>query len=316
VSSDALEPAEPARPVRIAAVVVTYNRRLLLARCLDALFAQSREIDRVYVVDNASSDGTAELVGELSANGRRPVEHVRLARNVGGAGGFHAGVARAVTAGFDWLWLMDDDGFVEPRCLEKLLELGDRYDVVGPAIVDPDDPSRLNWVFRVALPSGRLSSGNYARSRAELAAHAVDGVFEGDASFFNGVLIARAAIEKVGNVDPGFFIRGDETDYYYRCRIAGLRIATRLDALLHHPPEVLSPDSRKYYYLFRNRVYLHRRYADRIYGRAVARFGVAYILLRYLVRSPSYDPRYLSKLLKSGWAAYRGRLVPWPGDAR
>ena len=96
----------------IWAVVVTWNRRLLLEQCLQALMSQTRACDRVLVVDNASDDGTAE---RLAAWGDR-ITVLRLDRNTGGAGGFNAGVRAAVQGGADRIWLMDDDVLPEP-CL-------------------------------------------------------------------------------------------------------------------------------------------------------------------------------------------------------
>src|ERR1044072_8228547 len=76
----------------VVAVVVTHDRRDLLAEALTAIGAQTRVPDVVVVVDNASSDGTAELL-----ESRFPgVDLVRLPYNTGGAGGFAAGIRSAL----------------------------------------------------------------------------------------------------------------------------------------------------------------------------------------------------------------------------
>ncbi|WP_230421176.1 glycosyltransferase [Actinomadura soli] len=108
---------EPGGGATVAAVVVTYNRRELLDEALTALGAQTRVPDRVIVVDNASADGTADMV-----HARFPdVDLLTLPRNVGGAGGFSAGIARALDGDADLLWLLDDDTVPEPGALEALL---------------------------------------------------------------------------------------------------------------------------------------------------------------------------------------------------
>ena len=93
-------------PARVVAVVVAYNRAELLAEVLAALAAQRAPLARVVVVDNASTDASAEVAraaGDL-------VDLVSLPRNTGGAGGFAAGMAVALADHEpDWLWLMDDD---------------------------------------------------------------------------------------------------------------------------------------------------------------------------------------------------------------
>jgi glycosyltransferase involved in cell wall biosynthesis len=106
---------------RVVAVVVTYNRKQLLVDCLEALARQTHPVDRVVLVDNASSDGTEEHVRAGGVADRIRIDYLRLARNGGGAEGFHHGVRAALDGDHDWMWLMDDD--CEPRgdCLERLL---------------------------------------------------------------------------------------------------------------------------------------------------------------------------------------------------
>ncbi|HNS25876.1 MAG TPA: glycosyltransferase, partial [Methanobacteriaceae archaeon] len=113
-------------PETVCAVVVTYNRRELLIECLDALRNQTRPVDAVYLVDNASTDDTPELLLEKGYLDLVPetgeeawertlkrddlvVHYLRLSHNQGGSGGFHQGVKRAYQQGYQWLWLMDDD---------------------------------------------------------------------------------------------------------------------------------------------------------------------------------------------------------------
>ena len=101
----------------IAAVIVTFNRAQKLAKVLDAVLAQTRLPDRIFVIDNASTDNTAEIVRQ---HGNDSVTYVPLAVNGGGAGGFNEGVRAAYQDGFDYLWLMDDDGYPAPSALEIL----------------------------------------------------------------------------------------------------------------------------------------------------------------------------------------------------
>ena len=99
---------------RVVAVVVTYNREQLLAQCLDGLAAQDRRPDAVVVIDNASTDASGRVADEHPLG----ADVVHLHRNVGGAGGFAAGIARAlVRHDADWVWVMDDDTVPRPGAL-------------------------------------------------------------------------------------------------------------------------------------------------------------------------------------------------------
>ncbi len=91
------------------AVVVTYNRADFLQNLLESFSRLATRPDRIVVVDNASSDHTAEVVARAVAAGGLPIQLRRLSSNIGGAGGFSRGGRACPRCGAEWLWLMDDD---------------------------------------------------------------------------------------------------------------------------------------------------------------------------------------------------------------
>ena len=127
LSADAGALGTTRTPYRVAAVVVTYNRRELLEKCLSCLCAQRFDDARVrldiLVVDNASTDGTIEVVAPLTINER--VRYFNTGANLGGAGGFAFGMEQAVLLGYDYVWVMDDDCLTEPGTLTALLDAAD-----------------------------------------------------------------------------------------------------------------------------------------------------------------------------------------------
>ncbi|TCD54164.1 glycosyltransferase [Alloscardovia theropitheci] len=105
--------------LRVAAVVVSFNRELLLKECLDGLSAQTYPLARTIVVDNASTDNSVDVI----KNHFSKPQLVQLNENVGGAGGFAAGIAMAVhDCDIDYVWIMDDDTIPTPTALEKLVD--------------------------------------------------------------------------------------------------------------------------------------------------------------------------------------------------
>ena len=113
---------------RVCAVVITFNRKALLRECLLALGPQLQPEDRILVVDNASTDGTSALLETEFPT----LERLSLPENIGGSGGFYEGMKWAFEKGFDFLWLMDDDGRPDPDCLAKLRAAGDSRTVAVP----------------------------------------------------------------------------------------------------------------------------------------------------------------------------------------
>jgi rhamnopyranosyl-N-acetylglucosaminyl-diphospho-decaprenol beta-1,3/1,4-galactofuranosyltransferase len=240
----------------------------MLQRVLRALSCQTVAHERVIVVDNASTDATPQVLADLVDELAVPLEVLRLDRNTGGAGGFHAGVERAVTTRARLLWLMDDDGTPPPTCLETLLGHVDRYDFVGPAVVAEHDPSRL--CFPIRLPG----SARVVHRLDDVVAAADGEVLEGVVIPFNGVLLTRELVERIGSPREEFFIWGDDVEYLWRAKRAGARVGTVVACRFTHPatddlgtPMIAgrttynhSPSDLKHYCMARNNVVNLRDY--------------------------------------------------------
>ena len=135
-------------PLRVVAVVVTYNRRELLLEALGAVQAQAHPPDRVIVVDNASTDGTAAAVRA----GFSQMQLAETGRNTGGAGGFAYGIALALADAADLIWVMDDDTVPEPDALRALVEARGHQQGTPPVLV----ASRVVWTDGRAHPMRSL----------------------------------------------------------------------------------------------------------------------------------------------------------------
>jgi len=123
---------------RVAAIIVTYNRRDLLLRCIESIKNQSLAPDLIIIVDNASTDGTLQFLKQQVVVGGDNIKIIELNENLGGAGGFCVGIATALELNFDWVWLMDDDGYAEIDCLEKLLHgaIEKNLPAISPLVVE------------------------------------------------------------------------------------------------------------------------------------------------------------------------------------
>ena len=205
---------------KVCAVVVTFNRLALLQRCIEGLSAQTRPPDTILVVNNGSTDGTAEWLRDRA--GLLTITQ----ENLGGAGGFFAGMRHAYDAGFTWVWMMDDDLALPPEALEKLLEDARRgaVEVLNPLVVADTDPEALAFGLSPAIQTA-TAARNAAR----------DGLIAGLVNPFNGLLVSRSAIERIGFVRAEMFISGDEIEYVSRALANGLSVATSTRVVCHHP---------------------------------------------------------------------------------
>jgi rhamnopyranosyl-N-acetylglucosaminyl-diphospho-decaprenol beta-1,3/1,4-galactofuranosyltransferase len=295
-------------------VVVTFNRLPLLQRLVHRL-GEVPGVSEVLVLDNASVDGTGAWLAGQQATGETPLLARTLEHNRGGAGGFHDGLAWAIDRGADLVWLMDDDGLPEPDCLGTLLAHGNDYDFWGPVVVDEDDPERL--VFPIRLPGGTRVVGDVAQVRAA----ARDGVLADVVIPFNGVLVTKELVDRIGLPREEFFIWGDDVEYLWRAREAGARVATVAEARVLHPsvgelgtPMMWgrttynhSPSDLKHYCMARNNLVNLRDYRGPLHALAF----VVKTVWFYTVTRPS-----LARLRLSASAMRAGLAGEYEGHER
>lgn len=214
----------------VSAVIVTYNRKKLLYENIKMLLCQTYKIDKIYVVDNCSTDGTYEFLREQGLMKNSNFIYVKTKSNIGGAGGFCLGTKRAYEDGADWIILMDDDGKAEDNhTIEQLMNVAERLYMNNTA-------EKKIYVNALVLQKDMLSfkMGQYYTVE-EACAAAVDGVLEGLASPFNGTLLSKELVEEIGYPNKDFFIKGDEVDYKHRAVDAGAYVCTAVKSRYVHP---------------------------------------------------------------------------------
>lgn len=240
--------------LRVAAVVVTYNRLPLLRQCLAALAAQTVQPAAIWVIDNASTDGTGQAVQQMQLP---QLVYRNTGSNLGGAGGFTYGTREAARAGYDALWLMDDDTIPEPQALEALLQM------------DETLQGAYGWLSSRALaPDGTDQPMNRQRKTPY---RDIDG-YEGEkipsvmASFVS-LFLRTEVVQKFGLPIAEFFIWSDDWEYTRRisrampCYVVP---GSRVTHAMQNPGTVnIATDvpSRwvRYRYFYRNDVVLYRR---------------------------------------------------------
>jgi GT2 family glycosyltransferase len=272
----------------VAAVVVTYNRRALLSECLDGLLSESRRPDAIYVIDNASTDGTEDLIATRYASA---VTYERLPENTGGAGGFHHGMGRAYADGYDYIWVMDDDVKPERECLAQLLAQSKSSNVLVPTStgVEAGDGG--------ASPAGgdRVASDMPSSPNRLPAAVIVNDLT------FEGTLFHRSIITAVGLPRADFFLWYDDIEY--ACRIIRRGCGPCLRATAAKMVRML-PSGRcrfvawRRYYGWRNSLYVNRVYPPSTYKRL---FVEARFFLSWMRRIVSGKPWEYLRLGAHAW---------------
>lgn len=190
---------------KIATVVVTFNRKDSLLKNIKLLINQTTKIDKIFIIDNASTDGTYEILNENEILKRKDIEYIRLEENLGGSAGFYEGIKLAYEKKYDWIWGMDDDAYPNKNALQQLISMSVKY---------PD--IKCFW-----------SNCNN------------DNLFDIEVKevkdwMFVGFFINRKVIKNVGFPRNDFFIYHDDSEYSYRIRKKGYKILKCRDSIIEH----------------------------------------------------------------------------------
>ena len=235
-----------------AVVIVTYNRVELLKECLACVCGQTIPFSRVIVVDNHSTDGTAEFLAA-----REDLDVIREPENLGGAGGFYDGLQRASQGEYDWVLIIDDDAMIAPDYMEKLLDYANAhtgiYGLAGKVVTEGhiDVSHRRRITNRLLYLESNVTIGEYQKES-----------FSCDAATFCGLLLQGQKMREIGLPQKGYFLWYDDIEYCLRLQECG-GVTVVPAAVLHHKT-VLSKEGMvtkgvlhrigwRQYYGYRNR---------------------------------------------------------------
>jgi GT2 family glycosyltransferase len=251
----------------IGALILTYNRKILLSRCLEAIADQSRPPDEVIVLDNGSADETAEYLRKAALPGNGRVRAYRVESNLGSAAGFDMLFRIAYRRGLEWLWCMDDDLIPDRTALEELMAaFADNFSrpeelgfLVSAAVSGAGEPSNVPGIDTRARPLQCPSWGERLDR----------GLVKLRWATFNSILIPRSSLLRVGGLAPDFHFAGEDVDFTLRVTeilpgyLVGKSKVTHLRAAGGVFSALTQPDPQRirmapYYY--RNTLYFRRRY--------------------------------------------------------
>ena len=289
---------------RITAVVVTYNRKELLIRCIEYLRRQTVKLDGIIVINNGSTDGTDAWLDQ-----QKDLDVIHQ-ENVGGAGGFYRGIQHAYINGFDWIWCLEDDVFPEPDCLEQLLEQDDEKTGILCPLHRQGGKTHLSEIrkFNLTNPFKSLHADiitpNDVRKKESIS---IEGMT------FEGPLIKREVVKQIGFPNKELFLLYDDSDYGYRAVLAGWHLKLVTKALINKELLFVNDDrvtqvqkgKWKLYYHIRNTVYFNRKYGKNYSVRVLRSLGVLLQYQGYVLKNILFNKKYELTDLKVFNKAYR-----------
>jgi GT2 family glycosyltransferase len=208
-------------------VVVNWNGEKFLERCLAALMNQTVKPHEIILVDNASSDGSLDIVRRFPS-----VRLITLDQNTGFARGNNLAI-EAASKESEWIALINPDAFAEPRWLEALLvavESNPGFDAFGSKLVNAADPTLLDGAGDVYHVSGRV----WRKGHGMPVSAAMESACEVFSSCAAAALYRRSALREVGGFDEDYFCYVEDVDLGFRLRLAGYRCLYVPQSVAHH----------------------------------------------------------------------------------
>lgn len=290
---------------KLVFIVVTYNRSSTLERCLLSILAQRSACHfAVIVVDNNSIDTTESVVSKFVNRFPHVIQYIKLTENIGGAGGFEFGCKEAYRQGFQRFFLLDDDVMLGPGCMTNIM----RYFSHPCLIAVREDTNgnlaeygalRFNFSNPLCINPKRSTIATTFKKRSDLPEF-----LSVDSGSFEGFIVHRSVIDRIGFPNKEFFIFGDDTDFSLRIKRAGFEILAIRDArIIRQLPfnrYVTTP--WKTYFRWRNFFVLHFLYGENVLVKAKPFFLAIGLGLTCLVKRNRTNPL---KVLLDSVALYR-----------
>ena len=207
----------------IFVLVLNHNGERWLERCLRSLLACSTPGLEIVLLDNASTDGSVALARGLSPR----LRVLQNERNLGFCAGNNAGISYALGHGADYVALLNNDTYVAPDWIDRLLEVGESdpsIGILGPVQFAYDSDDFNSWTL-TALPKMLDALRREDSPGVRFPVEWVEG---------SCLVAKRRVLERVGMLDPIFFTFFEELDLCRRARAAGFQIAIVPSSKIHH----------------------------------------------------------------------------------
>lgn len=244
---------------KLMCLIVTYNRLKLLKKTLTTYDNQSVKPKEILIVNNNSNDGTAEFLNvwkNIESGYKKNI--INLKKNIGGSGGFYEGMKFFMQSECNWLFLHDDDAYLEKETLENLYKHieENKSNKVAAICGEIIDKNEINVYHRRNIVEGilkvrdiKIDKQSYNKNKFKI------NVFS-----FVGVAINKQILKEAGLVNRDFFIHFDDTEHSYRISKYG-EIFVYPDIKVHHDTKISTNNNADWrlYYDIRNKLYFYKK---------------------------------------------------------
>ena len=284
--------------MKVAAVIVTYNRKELLLECVNAVLGQHEYVPDIVIVDNASSDGTREALQSYIECGA--VLYFNTGANLGGAGGFQYGIRKAAELEYDYLWVMDDDCIPSETALPSLLAFARKKPDIGFLT------SKVLWKDG-SICEMNVQRRTLTRDVKDFSGACIPVVM---ASFVS-LLLPSSVVKELGLPIKEFFLWTDDWEYTRRISRHHPCYLITDSVVIHKSKANIGADISnetldrldRFNYLYRNDVVLYRR--EGLKGFAYEAVRLSGHVVRVLLKAKDHKWKRICKIIGGTFAGLR-----------
>ena len=236
---------------RISVVIPSYGEAKTLKDVLESVLQSTYEEKEIILVDNGISTNTLSQL-----NGLPSVKIIRASRNLGVAAGRNLGAK--ISTG-DYILFLDHDVILDKNTIAKMvnvLEANSDIGIVGPQIFYRRYPNKVWWSGgTVKIPSGKVV----------MSSKKLSGLVDTDV-VPAAIMVRREVFEKVGGFYETYFATFEDSDFCFRAKKLGYRVACVCDASAYHDVEPVDLERifGRIYFIFRNRILFMKRNSDKL----------------------------------------------------
>lgn len=248
--------------MKYASVIVTFNRKEKLVGALRCLLKQTEKPQKIFLIDNFSTDGTEELLKKEGLLDNPIIAYKKMDKNYGGSGGFYYGIKMAMDhlELFDYLSISDDDAFYKSNYFELIDKATQQYPecmafcgtvLYEDGTIQTDHRRKVvnsKWIKELDVPASEYQQNFYV-----------------DTFSFVGCVISKKILKQIGLPNKDYFIYYDDTEYSLRVREHTKVLNVSNAKIVHKTPKkdtAVININWKNYYGIRNQVLMRKKHSD------------------------------------------------------
>lgn len=248
---------------RVGAVICNYNKKDDVLNCIESVLESKYTDYDLYVVDNASADDSVEAIREKYGD---KVTLIVNEENLGGSGGFNTGLRAALKEGYEYVYCLDNDVLVDENAMGELVNFLDTHPesgMAGSRVYNMEEPAIIQQFGQI------VDFDEYCTEAKHIGKQHGDAdipeVEYSDAVAACSLMVRKSLIDKIGLMPEDNFLYWDDTEWGYRCNLAGFKVASVGSSVVLHRMGAKKETVNTFptYYAWRNWIYFFMKYTPK-----------------------------------------------------